>query len=326
MDLKLLIHIKQHSDSFGNRPLFSPVSGSLVYHAPMKTFGFQWHLTDRCNRRCAHCYQETFTDHRELGLGELKTMADRIMGTAEQPLVSVNLTGGEPFVLNHLFDIIEYLHRFDCLDEINIITNGTYATEAIIQNIRRFPKINYLKISLESFDRERNDAIRGAGHLERVTETIRRFQRRLDNPIVMMMTLSRANLATVEESVHAARQLGLSGILFEPFVPLGAGAQMAGQVLGPEHRNEAVSRSSAPPRWTCCPRSCSGTGPCGCEPNRHRSRCSWEPLAIWGRNRWRSCRTGPCIPAVDCPFPWAISSTSRSSRSPRSCRPFPRRR
>ena len=44
----------------------------------MKSFGFQWHITDRCNLRCAHCYQDSFAPLPAENLKNLKTLADRI--------------------------------------------------------------------------------------------------------------------------------------------------------------------------------------------------------------------------------------------------------
>ena len=47
--------------------------------APLKTdgkaFGFQWHVTDRCNLRCRHCYQHRFDDGADLPLAALTAIA-----------------------------------------------------------------------------------------------------------------------------------------------------------------------------------------------------------------------------------------------------------
>jgi hypothetical protein len=46
-----------------------------------------------------------------------------------------------------------------------------------------------------------------------------------------MMTLSRLNLASVEETVRWAWETGLDGIIFERFVPLGLGMGLSNQAL-----------------------------------------------------------------------------------------------
>jgi len=39
-------------------------------------FGFQWHITDRCNLRCTHCYQDDYSGSNEMRLDDLKRIAD----------------------------------------------------------------------------------------------------------------------------------------------------------------------------------------------------------------------------------------------------------
>ncbi|NHZ87011.1 MAG: hypothetical protein GWP19_14255, partial [Planctomycetia bacterium] len=41
-------------------------------------FYFQWHINERCNLRCAHCYQEEYNKTPELTLSHLKKTADQI--------------------------------------------------------------------------------------------------------------------------------------------------------------------------------------------------------------------------------------------------------
>lgn len=62
-------------------------------------FYFQWHITERCNKRCAHCYQDEYPA-TDLPLTDLEVVLDRM----DEALVkwglrgSLSLTGGEPFV------------------------------------------------------------------------------------------------------------------------------------------------------------------------------------------------------------------------------------
>lgn len=44
-------------------------------------FYFQWHITDKCNLRCAHCYQENYTDSQDMPLEELKAIAFKLFHT-----------------------------------------------------------------------------------------------------------------------------------------------------------------------------------------------------------------------------------------------------
>lgn len=200
----------------------------------MRTFGFQWHLTDRCNLRCAHCYQSDFSAAAERGLDELRRAADAIFeglaGRADS--VSINLTGGEPLLLPHLFDLIDHVERLPGLAEVHLITNGTRTGDAVLERIAACGPLGTLKVSVESGVAAVNDAIRGPGVLARVEAGLERLLG-TGKPVVAMMTLARSNAGTVAETVAWARAAGLDGVIFERYVPLGRGREgpMAGAAL-----------------------------------------------------------------------------------------------
>ena len=206
----------------------------------MKFFGFQWHITDRCNLRCAHCYQDSFAPLPVENLKNLKTLADRIFEDLADRRITVNLTGGEPLLVPWLFDLIDYLQAFENLEEISLITNGTVATPEVLDGIRRFEQIRYLKVSLESGIHEVNDYIRGAGTLAKVSDGILRYRRVTEKPVILMVTLGGYNLDTIEETVRYADFVGASGIIFERFIPLGHGRKLDGQVLSADEWSQAA--------------------------------------------------------------------------------------
>jgi AdoMet-dependent heme synthase len=53
------------------------VKSQIVAGLATKDFDFfiQWHLTERCNLRCRHCYQQR-RKPREMSIGELKQQID----------------------------------------------------------------------------------------------------------------------------------------------------------------------------------------------------------------------------------------------------------
>jgi len=204
-------------------------------------FGFQWHLTDRCNRRCRHCYQENF----DYGAGEAspeqrRQLAATIFEAIPEESVSINLTGGEPLLLPDLLELVQYLETFANLADVNIITNGTIHDAELITTLGTFPRFAMFKMSLESGDRQINDSIRGAGSLELLRQSIPLYRQLSARPVSLMMTLSRANAETIVETVEFARKAGAAGIMFERFVPLGAGQGMSEAVLTAEDWYQAI--------------------------------------------------------------------------------------
>jgi MoaA/NifB/PqqE/SkfB family radical SAM enzyme len=207
----------------------------------MKGFGFQWHLTDRCNLRCAHCYQDDFGPSAERPLGDLCLMADRVFAELAGRPVSINLTGGEPLLLPHLGGLLEYLERFDDLEALHVITNATVAAEPVLACLARAKRLKSLKVSLESAEPAANDRIRGRGNFARVRRNLDVYRARLGRPLVLMMTLGRHNVQGIGAMAALAREVGAAGVIFERFVPLGQSQAFAGQTLGPEDWSRAVS-------------------------------------------------------------------------------------
>jgi MoaA/NifB/PqqE/SkfB family radical SAM enzyme len=210
----------------------------------MHEFGFQWHITDRCNGRCAHCYQGDFSGARELGLDRLLDAAARIFEGLPGHRVSINVTGGEPLLVPHLVPLLLGLHERDGLEEVNVITNGSIADRALIGELAALPKLGCFKVSMESDDRGIDDALRWEGHFDAVTENVAAFAA-TGKPVVLMITLSRRNVASIPGIAALARRLGVAGVIYERFVPLGRGLGMRGDVLGPSDWSRAVRAIAA---------------------------------------------------------------------------------
>ena len=207
----------------------------------MAAFGFQWHLTDRCNQRCGHCYQERWEPGDELDPVGWRALADRIFGALAHRSVSVNLTGGEPLLLADLPALVAHLETKPNLDEAWVITNGTLPPpDAIARS-----GLTGFKVSVEAADPAIDDAVRGAGHLASVEANLAAFQATA-KPVVAMATLGAHNAGCIDGLVVWARRRGLAGVLFERFVPLGKGRAMADQVLtDPQWRAAASAIAGA---------------------------------------------------------------------------------
>jgi radical SAM protein with 4Fe4S-binding SPASM domain len=196
----------------------------------MPDFGFQWHVTDRCDGRCAHCYQTERDGRREPGPDALRDVAARVFAGLCGHRVSVNVTGGEPFLLPWLAELFGALHDFAELEEANLISNGLRAEPATLDALAALPRFGCFKISIEGADRATDDALRGDGHFDGVLRNLPRFLA-TGRPVVLMLTLSRRNAASIPGAVELARSQGAAGVIFERFVPLGRGLGMAAEVL-----------------------------------------------------------------------------------------------
>ncbi len=126
----------------------------------MEDFHIQWHITDRCNLRCVHCYSDSFKGDNELDLNGLYSIADNLIDFVkkQKKLLTLSLTGGEPLLKEELFLLLDYLSKSSYIKELSIITNGTLI-DRYITFIKDIPKIKNIYVSLDGLEPNSNDLI-----------------------------------------------------------------------------------------------------------------------------------------------------------------------
>lgn len=199
----------------------------------MNKLYFQWHITDACNFRCRHCYQDNFDRSSELDGGGLKSVADRLVEAAslQDSKAVISITGGEPFLKKELFELLAYLDTYEEVEELTIITNGSLIDREIISRLNKIKKLNRIKISLEGAEAPSNDAVRGAGSFERATEAIRLLKEETGLCAVIMFTAMKSNLKEASGLLDLCRRFNLDGLVVERFFPLGQGSRVKDELL-----------------------------------------------------------------------------------------------
>jgi len=211
------------------------VKRQIVAGPATKTFDFfiQWHLTERCNLRCRHCYQQR-RKAREMSVDELKQHIDGATEMLEawekeydiSLSPSINFTGGEPFLYRGLWDAI--MHARQSGYKIAILTNGCLITE---EDSRKASSLGIedIQVSLEG-PPEIHDSIRGQGSFAAAVKGARLL---IDagNCVSANMTLSRLNIDCSEETAKIAEAAGFSGIGFSRLVPCGSGENLLDSLI-----------------------------------------------------------------------------------------------
>lgn len=112
----------------------------------------QLELTYRCNLHCRHCYTDPYNSKeffpRELTLDEIHRLLDEMQRLG---VVWLNLTGGDIFMHPHFFEIYDAAVRKGFL--LQLYTNGTLFTKAIVERLRRMPPFT-IDISCHSVTEE----------------------------------------------------------------------------------------------------------------------------------------------------------------------------
>ena len=202
----------------------------------------QWHITDACNLRCTHCYQEGYSVKTGFGLEGLKKTADAIAAAAKKLRTKavINLTGGEPFLKNELIPLCEYLNSLKEIKEFIIISNGIPITDHKLFALERFKKLYEIKVSLEGASAAVNDSIRGKGSFAEAVKGLKMIANHGFIPTIMF-TAMKSNFRELPLLAVLAKELDADGIIVERFIPMGNGAAIKKEVLARGEWRELVS-------------------------------------------------------------------------------------
>lgn len=151
--------------------MISDVTDQLAQLTQLQRLTVQWHITDRCNLRCSHCYQDSYRD-KGPDLAMLKQIAQQIFtlhqiaqADRKAPL-QINLTGGEPCVHPDFPALLEYLSSHPSRPSLAILSNGALIDTECAALFARL-QIKFVQLSVEG-NESTHDAIRGRGHFQQV--------------------------------------------------------------------------------------------------------------------------------------------------------------
>ncbi len=203
------------------------ISSKKYLDTDLDEFYFQWHITERCNLRCIHCYQEGYNIRSEFSLTQLKRIADQVILALKKwhKRGRIALTGGEPFLKKELFPLMEYLEQNEYIWRIGILTNGTLIDEKIADRLTTFQKLYYIQISLDGASEETNDLIRGKGSYKKAIDSFRLLHRKGINTR-LMFTVQKRNLQEVPSLIDLAIKEKIDTLTIERFVPEGKGSEI----------------------------------------------------------------------------------------------------
>jgi radical SAM protein with 4Fe4S-binding SPASM domain len=187
-------------------------------------FYFQWHITERCNRRCRHCYHVSYDSRGELSDDALLGVADKLVAALKAwgRRGSIGLTGGEPWMRRDaVFGLLDRFGASDTIDHVDLMTNGTLLSVADCEQlvVRSLP-LRRIQFSLEGASPAVHDAIRGIGSFEETIAAIRR-SKQCGLTVAVMMTLSRQNMHEIVLLLDRLVDLGVDVFAIDRFIPEG---------------------------------------------------------------------------------------------------------
>ncbi len=208
-----------------------------------KDFFVQWHLTERCNLSCRHCYQKGERPG-EMDLSAVREVAgevsDMIESWAEMYGISFspgfNVTGGEPLLLPHIFDILGVLKGQGF--QVYLLTNGTLIDGERAAGLAGL--VDGVQISIEGPE-EVHDAVRGKGAFLKACRGAEKLVA-AHVPVSLNTTLSGLNVAYLDDILSLGVGLGVRRVGFSRLVPYGRGEALMSEMLTPPQVRDAYAK------------------------------------------------------------------------------------
>lgn len=220
---------------------------NVLYLSPTpnpRSLLFQWHVTERCDHVCTHCYQGD--PPADLSYENLLNILDqfralvrrfRSASTSRFP-AHINVTGGEPFLREDFFDLLERFHSLRREFNFAILTSGSMIDDAAAKRLRQFGP-GFVQVSMEGTP-QTHDAIRGAGDYQRVVNAIKCLKK-AGVAVLVSFTAHRGNYREFADVAAACKRLGVKRVWADRFVPIGGAAGQRGLVLSADETDELLS-------------------------------------------------------------------------------------
>ena len=191
-------------------------------------FYFQWHITEKCNQSCSHCYHTSYESSGEYSLKQLEAslslMEEALRAWGRKG--SFSLTGGEPFLRRReLFRLMDLLDASDVVTYYDLLTNGSLIHDKDLRRLEAATKLRRIQVSLEGATAEENDPIRGDCSFESTLATID-LLKNAGLEVSVMTTITRRNMASIGAMIELLAAHRVDAFAVERFIPEGTGKAM----------------------------------------------------------------------------------------------------
>lgn len=182
--------------------------------SPLRVF---FTITHDCNLKCIHCYNlPQKNDNFKIDLSRVKDIIDRMK---EAGVLEVILTGGEPFLNLHIFDIIDYILLRGIKVMIN--TNGLLLRDEHIDEFKKRKDIT-LSLGIDGVFPKTNDFIRGKGSFKKAIEILKKLSKERIN-IYIGFTATHKNFFDILKLRRFFRDFNVSRVIVNIFIRTGRG-------------------------------------------------------------------------------------------------------
>lgn len=189
-----------------------------------KRLNLQWHVTERCNLRCKHCYQGEETPE-DLLTSRLHTIFNQYAKFLFDKKIPGHLvvTGGEPFIRKDFLGLLELIHSRKHLMDYGILSNGSFIDSDIAEFLSMV-KPRYVQVSMEGTE-ETHDSIRGNGSYQKTIKAIKELKK-VNIPVLISFTAHKSNYKEFPEVVKIGKKLKVHRVWSDRLIPMGNGGEL----------------------------------------------------------------------------------------------------
>lgn len=177
----------------------------------------EWGITSKCNLRCKHCYMgsDIHTQYEDLNYEDKIELANRISKQANNVVIS----GGEPLLLNNLFEILKIMTP-SC--NVFLATNGTIYNDETVKKIKE-AGVKSVQVSIDYLEEDLHDEFRGVkGSWKKSMQFINAVIN-AGIPVITCMTVMKNNYKSIEKYVRTMKSIGVNFVYLTRFTPVGVG-------------------------------------------------------------------------------------------------------
>ncbi len=192
-----------------------------------------WNITRTCNLRCVHCYSDSNAQQYpgELTWEQMQTVVEDL---AQYQVPSLLLSGGEPMIHPHFFDLVDLASSKGL--KLTISTNGTLITPEKAALLKA-ANVAYVGISLDGIGKIHDEFRRKEGAFDGAVRGFKNCHE-VGQKTGLRLTLTRHNVQNIEQILDFIEEKEIQRVCFYHLVPSGRGSAM--QVLEAEEARKAV--------------------------------------------------------------------------------------
>lgn len=177
-----------------------------------------WMTTNRCNLKCAHCYQDADdATNLELSTAEGMKMIDEIAAAGFKIMI---FSGGEPLMREDIFDLVAHASKRGLRPVFG--TNGTLLTPEVAKKLKAAGALA-MGISVDSLVPEKHDKFRGLKNAYELTVNGIEACKSAGLPFQLHTTVVDWNRDEITDITDFAEKVGAKAHYIFFLVPVGRG-------------------------------------------------------------------------------------------------------